>query len=431
VSPVHPRRLLTIYPGWWLALGASLSLGVVAGTTFWAFGLLAGPLEAEFGWSRATIAAAASLTLLISGCASPVVGRLVDRYQPRAVIAVGSVMTALAFVLLSRVTELWHFLALLVLLSFFRTWIFYVPFTTLVTTWFARRRATAMGIATSGFGLGGLLVMPAMGEVISALGWRESFLAAAALVLLVNGAFVLLARNRPPLRWLDHESRSPAAPSAPPAEGLYSTDGKSPFGTFVFWLMAAGFALFFFAQWAFLFHGPQFFTHAGLAPREAALLFGASAGLGVFLRLASGALIDRVVRIELLAAGVLCSMAAAVLLLTVGLGAPLLAAFVLLWGVGSGIGPALEPLLVSRVFGRKQYATVYGAMDGVDTVVSIPGPWIGGLLLDTTGSYAPVLVLYGAVFLIGAASFGWLARIASRGAAVPRPAPLQTPVLAR
>ena len=112
------RGLSSVYPGWWLAAGTSLSLGVVAGTTFWAFGLLAGPLEAEFGWSRSLIAAVASLTLLISGGASPLVGRLVDRWQPRRVILVGSAATAVAFALLSRITDLWQFLFLMAALAF-------------------------------------------------------------------------------------------------------------------------------------------------------------------------------------------------------------------------------------------------------------------------------------------------------------------------
>jgi hypothetical protein len=45
---------------------------------------------------------------------------------------------------------------------------------------------------------------------------------------------------------------------------------------------------------------------------------------------------------------VLCAMAAAVLLLTLGVSLPLLVVFALLWGVGDGIGPALESLLVGR-----------------------------------------------------------------------------------
>ena len=95
--------------------------------------------------------------------------------------------------------------------------------------------------------------------------------------------------------------------------------------------------------------------------------------------------------------------------------------FVVLWGVGSGLGPALEPMLVGRLFGRKHYASVYGAMDGVDTVVSIPGPWLGGVVFDLFGSYLPVLLLYAAAFLVGGVSFGLLPRFVPSRAATTTP----------
>src|ERR1043165_3516843 len=38
------------------------------------------PLEAEFGWSRAAIALAPSLNLLLYGCAAPFGGWLLDRF---------------------------------------------------------------------------------------------------------------------------------------------------------------------------------------------------------------------------------------------------------------------------------------------------------------------------------------------------------------
>jgi MFS family permease len=116
--------------------------------------------------------------LLVSGLASPLVGRLVDRLHARCVILIGSVATVAGYLLLA-IKELWQFLALMGFLAFFRAWIFYIPFTTLITHWFARRRATAMGIATSGFGLGGILFLPPMSDLLEQTGWRSAFVIAA------------------------------------------------------------------------------------------------------------------------------------------------------------------------------------------------------------------------------------------------------------
>ncbi len=408
------NRLRTVYPGWWLAVGASASLSMVAGMTFWGFGLFVRPLEAEFGWSRSVISAAISLTLLVSGLASPLVGRLVDKYKPRTVILAGSAATVLVYLLLTRTEELWQLFVLLGILAFFRTWAFYIPFTTLITRWFCRRRATAMGIATAGFGMGGLVFLPVMATVISAIGWRAAFAIAALLVLLVNGTFLILARNDPAERWASHESD--VAISGGSSEGIWRfNDVSSVFRTVAFWMMAAGFAFFFFGQWAFLFHGVPFFEQEDLSPSSAALILSGAAGLGVVLRVSSGVMIDRVRRFEALAAIVLFVMAIALMVLALGTSVPLLAVFALLWGVGSGIGPLLEPMLVSRLFGRTHYAAVYGAVDGVDTVVAISGPWLGGLVFDLSGSYTPVLLVYSTAFLIGGSGFLLLTRLVSRG----------------
>jgi predicted MFS family arabinose efflux permease len=271
-----------------------------------------------------------------------------------------------------------------------------------------------MGIATSGFGLGGLVFLPLTAVVLAAVGWRATFVGAALLVLAINGTFLALARDDPPEEWVEWEASASSGGTAT-AEGLYSFDDpRDVYRTPVFWLPAAGFALFYFAQWAVLYHAPLLLEHGGLAGPAAALVLGASGGLGVVIRLVSGALLDRLVRLEVLAAGVLGIMATALLVLATGLSVPRLVAFAVLWGVGSGLGPALEPMLVVRLFGRRHYAPVYGTMDGVDTVVSIPGPWLGALVYSLGGSYQPVLLLYAGAFVVGGLSFGLLARWPSR-----------------
>jgi predicted MFS family arabinose efflux permease len=308
-----------------------------------------------------------------------------------------------------------QFLVLTAVLAFFRAWIFYVPFTTIITRWFSRSRATAMGIATSGFGIGGLLFLPLTSELLALIGWRGTFAVTALLVLVVIGAFAAFVRNDPPARWSEYE----AAPA--PLAGVAPEEGICRFGTLqqiyrspIFWLTAAGFSMFYFGQWAFLYHGPQVMQHGGLSTREAALALAATGGLGVIVRLSTGAMLARLVRIEFLAAGVLGVMAVALGILATGTSMVSVPLFVVLWGVGSGLGPALEPLLVSRFFGRRHYASVYGALDGIETAVSFPGPWLGGVAYDVGHSYVPALALYAAALVVGAATFGLLPRAIDR-----------------
>jgi predicted MFS family arabinose efflux permease len=428
IDPASPRGAKnprSVYPGWWVAVGACLSLGVVSGLGFWAFGLFVEPLGNEFGWSKTTLAGTVSMSMLVSGLASPLVGRLVDRFRPRRIILIGTLVSVVAYLLLAGVQELWQFLALSAILAFFRAWIFYVPFTTIITRWFSTNRATAMGIATSGFGIGGLLFLPLTSELLELFGWRATFAATGLLVLFVIGVFGALVHNDPPVRWAAHEAAPALVAGAPSEAHLPRFDTlRQIYRSPIFWLLATGFSLFYFAQWAFLFHGPQAMQSGGLSAREAALALAATGGLGVLVRLSTGAVLARLVRIEYVAVGVLGSMAVALGILATGTSMVNMLLFVVLWGVGSGLGPALEPMLVSRLFSRRHYASVYGALDGIETAVSFPGPWLGGIAYELGHSYAPALGLYAGALVLGAAIFGLMPRALRRGrvaiASVPR-----------
>ena len=52
------------------------------------------PFEEEFGWSRAAIAGAIALNLLLFGLGAPISGRLIDRFGPRAVMTGNLVILA-------------------------------------------------------------------------------------------------------------------------------------------------------------------------------------------------------------------------------------------------------------------------------------------------------------------------------------------------
>ena len=68
--------------GWKVVLAAAMGAGL--GTTpIYSFGAFIPPLTAEFGWSRAEIATAISISAMTTGLASPFIGRMIDRWGAR------------------------------------------------------------------------------------------------------------------------------------------------------------------------------------------------------------------------------------------------------------------------------------------------------------------------------------------------------------
>src|SRR5215467_10280450 len=64
----------------------TMAIGVNART---AFSLFYPPILSEFGWERGVTAGAFSFGFVVSGAVSPLIGRLMDRAGPRAVMELG------------------------------------------------------------------------------------------------------------------------------------------------------------------------------------------------------------------------------------------------------------------------------------------------------------------------------------------------------
>lgn len=411
---MNPLLNRSIYPAWGLAGGASIVMGMVAVMSISAYGIYLGPLEREFGWSQTTIGIAFAFTFAVSAPASILVGRLVDAHGPRAVMITGTVVAVVMYVLMSQVQELWQFVLVLAALAFFQVWYFYIPLTSIVARWFSRRRGAAMAITTSGFGIGSLLFVPLQVWAVSLLGWRESFLLAAVMTAAVNGLFLATFPSDPKVGWQERDEFPAATPSDNEEALVHLGSTRELFRTPAFWLLSLGFSAFFLGQWGFLFHALPFFESNGASAGEAAAIMSGSAGLGVILRLGAGMAVDRLRMREQLAATALFVMSAAMVLLILNASLVGILVFVMLWGIGSGIAPLLQPLLIARLFGMRYYARAYGISDSMDTTGVIVGTWLGVLFVEVTGRYELLLFACGLTFLLGSMSLAVLSVVVGR-----------------
>jgi len=90
----------------WVVVGITFLALLVAAGVRAAPGVLIKPLEAEFGWDRASISLAVAISILTFGLGGPLSGGLVDRFGPRRVMFGGMLVVGVGLLPLLVLTAL-------------------------------------------------------------------------------------------------------------------------------------------------------------------------------------------------------------------------------------------------------------------------------------------------------------------------------------
>ena len=98
---------LPFFYGWVVIAVAFVTMGIGVNTRT-AFSLLFPPILDEFHWDRGVTAGAFSFGFVVSAILSPVLGRMMDRVGPRAVMELGVGLMAIGLLLAPLTSEPWH-----------------------------------------------------------------------------------------------------------------------------------------------------------------------------------------------------------------------------------------------------------------------------------------------------------------------------------
>jgi MFS family permease len=154
----------------------------------------------EFGWSRSVVAGAFSLLVMVHGLSGPLLGWLVERFGPRAVIAAGGGVLAGALLLAAHIAAVWHlYVTIGVLAALGVSGAGWVPSVVLIRGWFPASVGTAIGVVSAGIGVGIFALVPFAQLLIDGFGWRWALRALAVLTAVwIIPATLLLVRAAAP-----------------------------------------------------------------------------------------------------------------------------------------------------------------------------------------------------------------------------------------
>jgi MFS family permease len=170
----------------------TMAIGVNART---AFSLFYPPIISEFGWERGVTAGAFSFGFVASAIVSPLIGGLMDRAGPRAVMEVGVVLMGGGLLLAPLTQEPWHlYVTIGVMVGAGSVCLGYSGQSLFLPNWFVRRRGLAMSLAFAGVGVGSIILLPLIQSMIMRTGWRTACLALGIVVLVLLLPLNLLVR---------------------------------------------------------------------------------------------------------------------------------------------------------------------------------------------------------------------------------------------
>ena len=364
---------------WWVVLGATIALTVANGPiVFFTFGLFLGPITSEFGWDRATFSSSLLFGHTLAALMYPVMGRTIDRHGIRRVTLTFIPLFALctAAIALTPPSPV-VFIALAGLCGLVSTGQAPPAYAKAVSAWFDERRGMALGIAMAGIGIGAALVPQFARLVIANYGWRAAYVALGALTFVVAFPTVMLLVREPASFRAGGLDRRAELPGLAVREAIRSSS---------FWLMAASVLLVVAAVNGMIGHLVPMLTDRGIDVGTATATLSAVGLSTIVGRVTAGYLLDRVFA-PYVAAGLFLMPLIAISLLVVGAGgaAPLIAAISLGFSLGAEVD--VIGFLVSRYFGLRGYAEVYGYLFGIFTLGTGFGPVLMALCFDLTGSY--------------------------------------------
>jgi len=422
---VSPRSLSQspgrIFYGWWIVAIGCVQDAVKGGLFNTGFTLYFLPVLTELNLSRAATSLPFSLSRLEAALGAPFVGYLIDRFDVRVMLVVGTLLAGLGLILLSLTHSYLLFLLVFIgPLSFGFQAGFNQATLAVVAHWFRRKRGLAMSIVQTGQAIGGVVIFPLVALAVLNLGWRTAA-ALSGLVVLLLLPLVLFIRRSPESMGLlpDGESaaRGAALGRTPPLGDATEFTTREALRTPTFWLLAAFHGLRNVPYAGVTVHLVPLLVWKGLDEPAAAFYVGLTALATVVIRPLTGWLGDRQSKQMVGAVGVLLG-AAGLVVLAYGDGAWwALVLFAVLFSFGDGVN-SVTWALVGDVFGRAHFATIRGWISMFQSFASMPAAVYTGWIYDRTQSYTQALIAF--VICYGAAALVlWLIPHPTR------PAPLE------
>jgi MFS family permease len=385
-----------IFYGWYILAASFIILFINSGATF-SIGVMFKPMIMELGWSRSLFSSAFLLNMTVYALSLIVAGHAYDRYGPKWVIIISSLLLSGGFVAIYFIETFWQYMFFYGVISAAGLGGTTAPlFAAILSKWFEKNRGLCISLALAGNGIGQFIMVPLFTKIVITSGWRISFLLIGIMTLFVNIILAMtVIKSDPSDMGLQALGTVDTDPIEKNTDKTVQNKGMGLFAamkTMQFWYFAI--VMFVCGGGDFLvsIHLIPMVTDQGISATTAGNMlawFGLMSLLGVIV---AGPLADKIgTKIP-----ITITFSLRVLLFLIILNSQSVFSYYL-FALGFGftllITAPLAPILVGRLFGYSKVGLISGFITTIHHLSGGLCAYTGGLVFDVTGSYKVMLII--------------------------------------
>ena len=386
---------------WWIMIASAAIYAASVGIIVSCAGLLYRQVAADFEVGVSKISLYTSIMYLTITIFLPFAGKLLKKFDARYLLTIAGMVNALAFGLMSTYTAPWQFYLSGLALGIGSTFLIYGTIPLLINNWFKAKAGTALGFSMAFMGIGGVIFSQITGNLIEMIGWRSTYVVLGlciAVLILPLSFFVIRSKpeqlNKQPY---GADQVSDDQPKKVVETGLMKKDAlKTP----AFYLIVLFTGLFGLAS-TVGFHVPNFVQSVGFSAAVAAtgvtcVTIGQTGG-----KFLLGAIGDKFGTRAALLTGIGSGMIGVLGLMVSGnFGLWMIFLGSLLFGIGFSGSTLLPPMVITQVFGNRDYGSIYTTIMSASTLGVAVGTTLFSFMYDSTGSYYFVFIIVLVMFAI-------------------------------
>ena len=394
------RSLVTGLPFYygWVILAVSSAAGFMSGPgQTYGVSVFVDPIIDDLGLSRTMVAGLYTAGSLTAATTMVVVGRLLDRYGARVMLAVVAILFGFAAIGMSNVQHVFHLYLGFAAIRTLGQGSLSLISTTLVATWFIRKRGKVTAVYHLGMAASQAAFPPLIYLLISGYGWRNAWVALGFIIwaVVVLPSLILVRRSPEAVGLLpDGDSASAAAGAGRRARFVETNFSlREALATRSFWLLVFAGSSQSLISTALVFHHVSVMSSRGLDAGVAASILSVIAPLALVGAFIAGFLADRLPNRYLLVAGqgLLCLAMLLTLVISQAWQGFIYGGML---GLMGGLLMTTNSVIWPNYYGRTSLGSIRGVVTTSMVGFAALGPLPFGFLFDLTDSYTLAILVF-------------------------------------